>query len=267
MRTVTENWQELQENKVVHFVGAGCGAKDLITIRGKEHIEKADTIIYAGSLVNKELLEYNTKNAKIYDSAYMTLEEVIDVIKDSEKKGQYIVRLHTGDPSLYGAIKEQIDELSRLGIKYDVTPGVSAAFGAAAALNAEFTLPEISQTLILTRMSGKTLVPERESIKSLAAHKASMAIYLSASLAEDLQRELLEGGYSEDTPAAACVKVSWDDERIYRCTVGTIALTTRENNIKKTCIYLIGESIEPEKYDKSRLYAADFSTEFRQAKE
>ena len=250
---------------MVHFVGAGCGAKDLITVRGKEHIEKADIIIYAGSLVNKELLSYNTKNAEVYDSAYMTLDEVLNVIRDGEEKGLYIVRLHTGDPALYGAIKEQMDELNKYDIEYDVTPGVSAAFGAAASLKAEYTLPEVSQTLILTRMSGKTLVPEKESIKSLASHNATMAIYLSASLAKDLQKELLAGGYSEDTPAAACVKVSWDDEKIYRCTVGTIAETTEKNNIKKTCIYIIGDSIDPKSYDKSRLYAADFSTEYRKA--
>lgn len=250
---------------MVHFVGAGCGAKDLITVRGKEYIEKADIIIYAGSLVNKELLSYNTKNAEVYDSAYMTLDEVLNVIRDGEEKGLYIVRLHTGDPALYGAIKEQMDELNKYDIEYDVTPGVSAAFGAAASLKAEYTLPEVSQTLILTRMSGKTLVPEKESIKSLASHNATMAIYLSASLAKDLQKELLAGGYSEDTPAAACVKVSWDDEKIYRCTVGTIAETTEKNNIKKTCIYIIGDSIDPKSYDKSRLYAADFSTEYRKA--
>lgn len=248
---------------MIHFVGAGCGAKDLITVRGKEHIEKADVIVYAGSLVNKELLSYNTKGAEIYDSAYMTLEEVMKVLIDSENRGLYTVRLHTGDPSLYGAIKEQMVVLDESDIEYDVTPGVSAAFGAAASLKAEYTLPDVSQTLILTRMSGKTKVPEKESIKSLASHKATMAIYLSASLADKLEEELLEGGYHKDTPAAVCVKVSWDDEKIYRCTVSTIAKTTKENNIKKTCIYIIGDSISPSYFEKSRLYAADFSTEFR----
>ena len=251
---------------MVHFVGAGCGAKDLITVRGKEHIEKADVIIYAGSLVNRELLDYNLKNAEIYDSAYMTLEEVIEVIKNAEKNNLYIVRLHTGDSSLYGAVREQMDELDLLGIEYDVTPGVSAAFGAAAALKAEYTLPEVSQTLILTRMSGRTRVPERESIRSLSSHGATMAVYLSASLADELQEELIKGGYNEDTPAAVCVKVSWEDEKIFRCTVGTIAETTKKNEIKKTCIYIIGDSINPKEYDKSRLYAADFSTEYRKAK-
>lgn len=252
---------------MIHFVGAGCGAKDLITIRGKEHIEKADVIIYAGSLVNKELLTYNIKNADIYDSSLMTLEEVMDVFLDSEKKQLYTVRLHTGDPSIYGAIKEQMDELDKHNIAYDVTPGVSAAFGAAASLKAEYTLPDVSQTLILTRMSGKTKVPEKESIKSLASHGATMAIYLSASLADKLQEELLEGGYRIDTPAAVCVKVTWDDERIYRCNVGTIKETVEKNEIKKTAIFIIGDSINPDSYKKSRLYAADFSTEYRKAKE
>lgn len=252
---------------MVHFVGAGCGAVDLITVRGKEHIEKADVIIYAGSLVNKDLLNYNVKNAKVYDSAYMTLGEVMDAISEAENRGQYIVRLHTGDPALYGAIKEQMDELDLKGIEYDVTPGVTAAFGAAAALKAEYTLPDVSQTLILTRMAGKTSVPEKESIRSLASHKATMGIYLSASIAEELQTELLEGGYDKDTPCAICVRVSFPDERIIRCTVGTLSETTKSENVKKTAIYIIGEAINPLKYDKSRLYAADFSTEYRKASE
>jgi len=250
---------------MIHFVGAGCGAKDLITVRGRDHIEKADVIVYAGSLVNRELLDYNKKEAAIYDSAYMTLEEVLKVMIEAEGQGKYVVRLHTGDPALYGAIKEQMDELNKLGIDYDVTPGVTAAFGAAAALRAEYTLPEVSQTLILTRMSGKTKVPARESISSLASHQATMAIYLSASLSESLQQELLSGGYSQDTPVAICVKVSWDDEQVYRCTIGTLAKTTKDKNIKKTAIYIVGNSIDPDSYDKSRLYAADFSTEYRRA--
>lgn len=250
---------------MVHFVGAGCGAKDLITVRGKEHIEKADVIVYAGSLVNKDILTYNKKDAKIYDSAYMTLEEVLDVIIKGEEENLYVVRLHTGDPSMYGAIKEQMDELDKHSIEYDITPGVSAAFGAAAALKTEYTLPEVSQTLILTRISGKTKVPEKESIKSLAAHRATMAVYLSASNAKKLQEELLAGGYSEDTPAAICVKVTWEDEKIYKCNVGTIYDTTERNDIKKTAIYIIGDCIDPNSYDKSRLYAADFSTEYRKA--
>lgn len=252
---------------MIHFVGAGCGAKDLITIRGYEHIKKADVIVYAGSLVNKELLDYNEKGAKIFDSSLMTLDEVMSVLIDSEKKGLYTVRLHTGDPSVYGAIKEQMDELDKNNLEYDVTPGVSAAFGAAASLKAEYTLPDISQTLIITRMSGKTKVPEKESIKSLASHNATMAIYLSASLSRELKDELISGGYDVNTPVAICVKATWDDEKIYRCSVATLHETVEKNNIKKTAIFIIGDSINPSNYEKSRLYAPDFSTEFRKAKE
>lgn len=251
---------------MIHFVGAGCGAKDLITLRGYEHIKKADVIVYAGSLVNKELLDYNENNAKIYDSSLMTLDEVMSVLIESEKKGLYTVRLHTGDPAIFGAIKEQMDELDNNDLEYDITPGVSAAFGAAASLKAEYTLPNVSQTLIITRMSGKTKVPEKESIKSLASHNATMAIYLSASLSNELQDELISGGYDVNTPVAICVKATWDDEKIFRCTVGNLHDTVEKNNIKKTAVFIVGDSINPSNYAKSRLYAPDFSTEFRMAK-
>ncbi|MGN0253429.1 MAG: precorrin-4 C(11)-methyltransferase [Lachnospiraceae bacterium] len=252
---------------MIHFVGAGCGAKDLITLRGYEHIKKADVIVYAGSLVNKELLDYNENKAMIYDSSLMTLDEVMSVLIESEKKGLYTVRLHTGDPAIFGAIKEQMDELDKNDLEYDITPGVSAAFGAAASLRAEYTLPDVSQTLIITRMSGKTKVPEKESIRSLASHNATMAIYLSASLSAKLQNELICGGYNENTPVAICVKATWDDEKIFRCTVGNLHDTVEKNNIKKTAVFIVGDSINPSNYAKSRLYAPDFSTEFRMAKE
>lgn len=252
---------------MIHFVGAGCGAKDLITLRGYEHIKKADVIVYAGSLVNKELLDYNENKAMIYDSSLMTLDEVMSVLIESEKKGLYTVRLHTGDPAIFGAIKEQMDELDNNDLEYDITPGVSAAFGAAASLRAEYTLPDVSQTLIITRMSGKTKVPEKESIRSLASHNATMAIYLSASLSASLQNELICGGYNENTPVAICVKATWDDEKIFRCTVGNLHDTVEKNNIKKTAVFIVGDSINPSNYAKSRLYAPDFSTEFRMAKE
>ena len=252
---------------MIHFVGAGCGAKDLITLRGYEHIKKADVIVYAGSLVNKELLDYNENKAMIYDSSLMTLDEVMSVLIESEKKGLYTVRLHTGDPAIFGAIKEQMDELDNNDLEYDITPGVSAAFGAAASLRAEYTLPDVSQTLIITRMSGKTKVPEKESIRSLASHNATMAIYLSASLSANLQNELICGGYNENTPVAICVKATWNDEKIFRCTVGNLHDTVEKNNIKKTAVFIVGDSINPSNYAKSRLYAPDFSTEFRMAKE
>ena len=251
---------------MVYFVGAGCGAKDLITVRGMRLLEEADVIIYAGSLVNPELLEYAKENAEIHNSALMTLEEIIEVIKTAEECGKTTVRLHTGEPSIYGAVREQMDELDKLNIFYESCPGVSACFGAASSLNLEYTLPDVSQTLIITRMEGKTKVPESESIESLAAHHASMAIYLSTGLLKELSERLIKGGYTADTPAALVYKATWDDEKKFLCTVGTLEKTAKENNITKTAIVLIGDVLTHTNYEKSKLYAADFSTEFREAK-
>ena len=251
---------------MVYFVGAGCGAKDLITVRGMRLLEEADVIIYAGSLVNPELLEYAKENAEIYNSALMTLEEIIEVIKTAEECGKTTVRLHTGEPSIYGAVREQMDELDKLNIFYESCPGVSACFGAASSLNLEYTLPDVSQTLIITRMEGKTKVPESESIESLAAHHASMAIYLSTGLLKELSERLIKGGYTADTPAALVYKATWDDEKKFLCTVGTLKKTANENGITKTAVVLIGDVLTHTNYEKSKLYAADFSTEFREAK-
>ena len=251
---------------MVYFVGAGSGAKDLITVRGMRLIQEADVLIYAGSLVNPELLEYAKKECEIYDSALLTLEEIIEIIKDAEEKNKTTVRLHTGEPSLYGAVREQMNELDALSIKYESCPGVSACFGAASSLNMEFTLPNISQTLIITRMEGKTKVPKEESIESLAKHQASMAIYLSTGLLEELSKRLINGGYKEDTPAAIVYKATWPDEKVFICTVSTLNETAKKNNISKTAVILVGEVINKNGFDKSRLYAADFSTEFRKAK-
>lgn len=248
---------------MVYFVGAGTGAEDLITVRGMRLLEQADVIIYAGSLVNPKLLEYAGKDCEIYNSARMTLEEVIDRMTEAEKAGKKTVRLHTGEPSIYGAVREQMDALEERGIPYESCPGVSACFGAAAALNLEYTLPGVSQSLIITRMEGRTAVPEKESIESFAAHQASMAIYLSTGMLEELSRRLIAGGYSKDTPAALCYKVTWPEEENYLCTVGTLAETARVHNIKKTALVLVGEVITHSHYEKSRLYAPDFSTEFR----
>ena len=250
----------------VHFVGAGPGAEDLITVRGMRLLNKADVVVYAGSLVNPELLKY-AENARIHNSATMNLDEVIAVIKDAAQNGLEVVRLHTGDQSIYGAVKEQMTELDKLGIAYDSCPGVSACFGAAASLNLEYTLPEVSQSLIITRMEGKTKVPERESIRSFAAHGASMAIYLSTSLLEKLEKELVAGGYRPDTPAAIVYKATWPEEKSFICRVDSLNKTARENNITKTAIILVGDVISPENIEKSRLYAPDFSTEYRKAKE
>ena len=251
---------------MVYFVGAGCGAKDLITVRGMKLLEEADVIIYAGSLVNPELLEYVKENAEIHNSALMTLEEIIEVIKTAEECGKTTVRLHTGEPSIYGAVREQMDELDKLNIFYESCPGVSACFGAASSLNLEYTLPDVSQTLIITRMEGKTKVPESESIESLAAHHASMAIYLSTGLLKELSERLIKGGYTADTPAALVYKATWDDEKKFLCTVGTLEKTANENGITKTAVVLVGDVLTHTNYEKSKLYAADCSTEFREAK-
>lgn len=251
---------------MVYFVGAGTGAPDLITVRGMRLLQQADRIIYAGSLVNPELLEYAGPDCLVYDSAKLTLEEVLELIRQGEEQGETIVRLHTGDPSIYGAVREQMDALDELGIHYESCPGVSACFGAAASLNLEYTLPGVSQSLIITRMEGKTKVPAGESIRSFAAHQASMAIYLSTGLLEQLSKELIAGGYGPDTPAAIVYKATWPEEKACICTVETLQQTAVEQGIHKTALVLVGEVLLHRKYEKSRLYAPDFSTEFRQGK-
>ena len=255
---------------MVYFVGAGCGAEDLITVRGMKLLQKADLIIYAGSLVNPKLLDYAKVDCAVFNSASMTLEDIIRVMKEGEDKGKICVRLHTGDQSIYGAVREQMDELDRIGISYESVPGVSACFGAAASLNLEYTLPGLSQSLIITRMEGKTSVPERESIQSFASHGASMAIYLSSGMTEELSKRLIEGGYKADTPAAIVYKASWPDEEKYLCTVGSLHKTACEHKITKTALILVGQVIAQTggkaDYKKSCLYAADFETEFRKAK-
>ncbi len=252
---------------MVYFVGAGTGAADLITVRGKRLIEQADVIIYAGSLVNPELLAYAKKACEIHNSAHLTLEEVIQIIERAEAHGKMTVRLHTGDPSVYGAVREQMDKLERRGISYESCPGVSACFGAAASLNLEYTLPGISQSLIITRMEGRTKVPEKERIECLAAHRASMAVYLSAGMLEELGRKLIAGGYDKTTPAALVYKATWEEEEAYVCTVETLAAVAKEHGIAKTALVLVGDAIAHQNYQKSRLYAPDFATAFRKAKE
>ncbi len=221
---------------MVYFVGAGTGAADLITVRGMRLLQKADVIIYAGSLVNPQLLDYARESCEIYNSAKMTLDEVIAVMKAAEADGKITVRLHTGEPSIYGAVRE----LDTLLIPYESCPGVSACFGAAASLNIEYTLPGISQSLIITRMEGRTKVPPKESIASFASHHASMAVYLSTGLLEKLTESLIEGGYAADTPAAIVYKATWPQEEAYVCTVATLEQTARKHNITKTAISACG---------------------------
>ena len=251
---------------MVHFVGAGSGAADLITVRGARLLNDADVVIWAGSLVNPELLSYCKDGCEVFDSAKLTLEEVIDIIKNAEAANKTTVRLHTGDSSIFGAVREQFDELDALGIEYDVTPGVSSFCGAAASLKAEYTLPGVSQTVIITRAAGKTPVPEKESIASLASHRATMVLFLSASLTEKLQKELLEGGYPADTPAAVVYKATWPDERILRCTVGSLDKTVKEAGLTKTSLIIVGGCMGDE-YMRSLLYHPEFTTEYRKAKE
>lgn len=250
---------------MIHFVGAGSGAPDLITVRGAELLKQADVIIYAGSLVNPALLDYKKDGCAVYNSAKMTLEEVLAVMLDAEGKGLMTVRLHTGDPCLYGAIREQMDVLDEKGIAYDYCPGVSSFCGAASALNLEYTLPDVSQSVIITRMAGRTPVPEREEIASLAAHHATMVVFLSTGLLEQLSERLIAGGYTADTPAAIVYKATWEDEKAFVCTVGTLARTARENGIKKTALMIIGDVVTHSSYRRSDLYNPSFATEFREA--
>ena len=247
---------------MIHFIGAGPGAADLITVRGARLLREADVIIYAGSLVNPALLENKKEDCAVYDSASMTLEDVIDVMKATEASGGTTVRLHTGDPSLYGAIREQMDRLDELEIAYDVTPGVSSFSGAAAALEAEYTLPEVSQSVIITRMAGRTPVPEREKLSKMASHGCTMVLFLSTGLLEDVERELMEGGYEPDTPAAIVYKATWPEQRVYRCTVSTLARPAKENQVTKTALITVGGFLSGQ-YERSKLYDPGFTHGYR----
>ena len=248
---------------MIHFIGAGPGGEDLITVRGARLLGEADVIIYAGSLVNPALLDDAKGGCRIYNSAKMTLEEVLEVMFQAEKEGKMTVRLHTGDPCLYGAIREQMDVLDERGIAYDYCPGVSSFSGAASALNLEYTLPGVSQSVVITRMAGRTPVPEKESIESFAAHHATMVVFLSAGMLDELSGRLIAGGYAPDTPAAIVYKATWEDEKSFVCTVETLAQTAKENNITKTALMIIGDVVAHHSYERSKLYDPGFTTEFR----
>jgi precorrin-4/cobalt-precorrin-4 C11-methyltransferase len=250
---------------MVYFIGAGPGDPDLITVKGKKLIEGADIIIYAGSLVNKELLNCAKADCAIYDSASMTLEEVIEVMKNGILSNKQVARVHTGDPSIYGAIREQMDELDKLSINYEVIPGVSSFLATAAALKKEYTLPGVTQTVILTRMEGRTEVPGKESIEALAKHKATMIIFLSVGMIDKLV-EKLKTGYSDNTPVAVVYKASWPDQKILRGTLETIADIIKKEGIKKTALVTIGDFLGDD-YELSKLYDKSFTHEFRSAKE
>lgn len=251
---------------MVHFVGAGPGAADLLTVRGMRLLARAGCVIYAGSLVNPALLAYAPAGCTVYNSAEMTLEQVLQAIRDAEAAGVDTVRLHTGDPCLYGAIQEQMDALDALGIPWDDTPGVSSFCAAAAALGAEYTLPGISQSLIITRMAGRTPVPAGEDLTALASHGCSMVLFLSAGLLDEVQARLLQGAYTPDTPAAIVYKASWPQQKLLRCTLGTLARTAAEAGVRSTALVLVGDFLAQGGYQRSKLYDPAFTTGFREGK-
>lgn len=249
----------------VYFIGAGPGNPELITVKGQRLLKEADVIIYAGSLVNPALLDLAKPAAAIYNSAGMTLEEVADTMKQAVQDGQMVVRLHTGDPSIYGAIQEQMDLLDQAEITYEVVPGVSSFLATAAALKQEYTLPEISQTVIITRLEGRTPVPEKEKLALLASHAATMCIFLSVHMLDDVVAELIAGGYTSDTPVAVVQKASWPDQRIFRGTLETIASIVAEGGVDRTAMIVVGKVLDCS-YSLSRLYAPEFGHMFRDAK-
>lgn len=246
---------------MIRFIGAGPGDPELLTLKGKRYIDEADVIVYAGSLVNKEVLKDAKKDAKIYNSATMTLEEVIAVMAEGEKAGLKVVRVHTGDPAIFGAHREQMDRLDKLGIEYEVIPGVSSFLGVAAVLKKEYTLPKVSQTVILTRMEGRTPMPEGEKLKDLAKHHATMVIFLSVGMIEQLAEQLMEE-YKEDTPVAVVYKATWEDQKIVKGTLKTIAKQVKEAGIKKTALTVVGDFLGDD-YELSCLYDKHFTHEFR----
>ena len=248
----------------IYFIGAGPGDPELITVKGQRILGEADIFIYAGSLVNPALLSLVKQGAQVYNSASMTLEEVITVMLEGVQNNKMVVRLHTGDPSIYGAIQEQMDELNKHNIEYKVIPGVSSFLATAAALKQEYTLPDVSQTVIVTRIEGRTPVPEKESLASLASHNATMCIFLSVHMIEEVVTELIKGGYTETTPIAIVQKASWPEEKIVRGTLGDIAQKIKENDIMRTAMIVVGQCLDTS-YSLSRLYAPEFAHMYRDA--
>lgn len=246
---------------MVYFIGAGPGDPELLTVKGKKYIDMADVIIYAGSLVNEQVLASRKPEAVVYNSAYMNLEEVLEVMKEAEAKGFMTARVHTGDPSIFGAIREQMDALDALGIAYEVIPGVSSFLGVAAALKKEYTLPGVSQTVILTRMEGRTPVPEKEKLLSLAEHNATMIIFLSVGMIDELAKTLRKA-YRETTPVAVVYKATWEDQKIVRGDLTNIAARVKEAKITKTALTVVGDFLGDD-YELSKLYDKTFTTEFR----
>ena len=248
----------------IYFVGAGPGDKELITLKGYKLLSKADIVIYAGSLVNPELLDYCKDECIIYDSAKMNLEEIISVMKEGAENNKIVVRLQTGDISIYGSIREQGEELKKLGIKYESIAGISSFLGAAASMGIEYTVPEISQSLIITRIEGRTPVPEKEKIELLASHQTSMVIFLSIHRIEEIAERLIEGGYKKETPVSVVYKATWKDEKIIVGKLENISEKVKNENVKKTALILVGDFLGDD-YNYSKLYDKYFSHEYRKA--
>ena len=255
-----------REYNPIYFVGAGPGDIELITVKGRKLLDGADCIVFAGSLVNDELLK-GCRGAEIHDSQGMDLDQIIEVMHRAWQRNDKVVRLHTGDPAIFGAIKEQMQRLDSLGIPYKVVPGVTSAAGAAAALNAELTLPEVSQTVIITRQEGRTPVPEREKLHDLARHQATMMIFLSVGMIGKVVEELTRGGYPEDTPIAVVERATWPNQKIVRATLVTISAKVEAENIRKTAMICVGKVFgEEELTAVSKLYDSSFSHGTRDAR-
>ncbi len=249
----------------VYFVGCGPGDPELITIKAKKLLQKADIVVYSGSLIPNEIVRL-CKKAKLYDAAKLVREEIFKILRDGALKGELVVRLHDGDPSIYGAIREQTDNLKKDGIQFEVVPGITSFLASAAALGCELTLPGVTQTIIITRAESRTKVPTREKISELAKHKATMIFYLSVHLISDIVKEAIKGGYPKSTPAAAIYRASWKDEKVITGTLETITKKIRDEKITKTAIIIIGDIVNPKQYEYSRLYDKTFSHGYRKAK-
>lgn len=254
----------------VYIIGAGPGDPELITVKGQRILSEADTILYTDSLVSADLMRWAKPGAEVFGSAGLNLEEIMAVLVESAREGKIVARVHTGDPSVYGAVLEQLAILKREGIPFEVVPGVSSVFGAAAALGAELTVPELSQTIILSRMEGRTPVPEHEKLRGLAAHRATLVLYLSVGMISKVVAELLEGGYTPETPAAVVQRATWPDQKIVRGTLADIAEKTKESGIRMHALIMVGGVFDPglidetDKY-KSKLYDKDFTHMYRRA--
>ncbi len=247
----------------VYFVGAGPGDPELITVKAKRLLESADVIVYSGSLLNPEILKYAKSNAILYDASSMDRIQISDILKSSANEGKLAIRLHDGDPSLYSAIKEQLDTLQAEGIECEIIPGISALFASAARLKIELTLPNVTQSVIITRAEFRTPVPERESIRELAKHRCTIAFYLSVHLLEDIVKELYAAGYEQDTPIAVVYRATWDDEKIIVGTLKDIVEKVRSNRINKTAVIIVGEVIDPKHYEYSKVYDPSFTHSYR----